>query len=154
MASITSIFRRKSRGGEPNPSAWVDNILSRRFVRTRQTSPIDETRVAIMVPRFDGKILGRYLMPILKKPEFPINLDEMGSFVWEACDGIRTGEDILDLLEVRFSNTEQPRQRLALFLRALALQGHLGEALGDAATTSMNVERESPSTSKDFAVRP
>lgn len=155
MSTFSSIFKqRRTTDNDADPSAWIDDVMSRRFIRTRRTEHRDDARAQIMVPRFDGRILGRYLLPLLKKPEFPIVLDDIGSTVWGACDGSLTGEDILNILHERFGDMDQQRQRLALFLRTLALQGHLGEALDAPTSTSMNAESDTESTAKDLEERP
>lgn len=82
--------------------------------------------VVLLVPKFGGKILGRWLQPRLRDPYMKIHLDALGSAVWEACDGARTGEEIAALLAERFPGTPQPAERVRVFLRRLRMQGHIG----------------------------
>jgi hypothetical protein len=81
--------------------------------------------VAILVPKFGGAILGRWLQPRLKNPYQRLVLDEVGSAVWERCDGTASGHEIARFLAERFPDMQSPTERLALFVRALLRDGHL-----------------------------
>ena len=108
----------------PSPSL-VDTALAFRPQRTRETERGDDGRAAIVVPKFNGKILGKYLMPRLRQPNFLVRLDEVGSFTWDLCDGSLTGEGIAERLAERFPDLVDPRGRAAIFLRQLLGQGHV-----------------------------
>jgi hypothetical protein len=103
----------------------VDGLLAGRIVTARPADRTDDGRVAIRVPRFDGRILRRVLVPLLKRPDFHVRLDDLGSAAWDLCDGTRTGEEMATLLADRFPDQPDVRLRLALFLRTLLAQGHL-----------------------------
>jgi hypothetical protein len=116
---------------EPVPPPWVAQVLAARPVHARPFDRDAEDRVAIRVPRFDGAILRRLLMPRLRRPEFRIRLDAFGTCAWDACDGRRTGEDIAALLSARWPDEPGMRLRAAMFLRQLLIQGHLRDAGAD-----------------------
>jgi hypothetical protein len=49
-----------------------------------------------------------------------VHLDEVGSFVWQRCDGQATVAEIAQAMEQRFGARVAPAlERLALFLRQL-----------------------------------
>lgn len=77
----------------------------------------------LLIPKFKGKILGRWLQPRLKHPLVKLNLDEYGSAVWECCDGNTSVKQIAEILKSRFGDKIEPvMDRLSLFIR------HLDEA--------------------------
>lgn len=105
--------------------AWVDGLMAGRFVAGRPADRTDDGHVAIRVPRFDGRILRKVLVPLLKRPDFHVRLDALGSAAWDLCDGTRTGEEMAAALAERFPDQADVRLRLAIFLRTLLAQGHL-----------------------------
>jgi hypothetical protein len=107
------------------PPAWVDALLACRLTPLRPFDQGADGRVSIRVPRFDGRLLRRLLMPLLRRPDFGIRLDDLGSAAWMLCDGARTGEDIATLLVDRFPAQTDVRLRFAVFLKALVAQEHL-----------------------------
>jgi len=110
---------------------WVPDLLSCRLTRLRGIDRGDDGRVWLRVPRFDGSILRRVLVPLLRNPEFRIRLDDLGSAAISRCDGERTGEAIAQDLVACFPDQPDVRLRLAIFLRTLVAQGHLrAERLG------------------------
>ncbi len=81
--------------------------------------------VVIQVPKFQGK-LGKTFCKLLKKENiFYANLDEIGSLVWEYCDGKHTVEEILEVLKQNFPDEENLDQRLFLFLRQMQALNYL-----------------------------
>ena len=57
---------------------------------------------------------------LFKKPEVShIDLDEMGSFVWQAMDGKKTVLELSDEFAAAFPEEEKPVERLAQFLKIL-----------------------------------
>ncbi len=110
------------------PPPWIDHVMAVRPTPNRPFEHDADGRVKVRVPRFDGAILRRLLMPRLRRPDFLIRLDAFGTCVWEACDGRRTGEDIATMLTGRWPDETGMRLRLAMFLRQLLVQGHLRDA--------------------------
>lgn len=56
----------------------------------------------------------------MKNPYFRIKLDEIGSAVWEMCDGEKTVREIGECLHQRFKDKIEPvYDRLAVFLQTL-----------------------------------
>ena len=80
----------------------------------------DGERVVLLRPRFVRGPLAWWLQPILPHPYLKVHLDEVGSFIWERCDGETTVAEILAAMEAAFGERVSPAiDRLALFLRQL-----------------------------------
>jgi len=76
--------------------------------------------IILKKPKFKNKHLVKYLMPYLKRPDFKINLDEIGSFVWTNIDGQTSIEEIADRLDLKFGNRIKPvNDRLGQFVQSL-----------------------------------
>jgi hypothetical protein len=105
----------------------IEDIRDRVFVRGRESVDLEDGLVAILVPRFDGPLLRRFLMPRLRHPNFRITLDASGSFVWKMLDGQMSVGDIARAWAADNPGEEVPLARVALFVRALAMQGHVNE---------------------------
>jgi hypothetical protein len=99
----------------------VLNLLELKPQRCKEWERAAENGFAvILIPRFQGAILGKILQPRLKRPFFKINLDEFGTAVWECCDGNTTVAKIAELLRQKFGADIEPVQdRLGLFIRQL-----------------------------------
>jgi hypothetical protein len=76
--------------------------------------------VVLLIPRFRRGLCAKWLQPRLKKPYFRLSLDEVGSFVWEQCDGKMTVREIAALMAARFGENVQPvENRLSIFFATL-----------------------------------
>ncbi len=75
--------------------------------------------VEIKVPKFKSDF-GKSFCKLIKKDNyFVAKLDPLGSTVWQNCDGIKTVEQILFIVEKQFADEENIDQRLFLFLQQL-----------------------------------
>jgi hypothetical protein len=70
------------------------NLFALRPQRAVEWERTQDGRTALIVPRFRARLLARFLLPRLKRPNFHVRLDEIGSHVWDRCDGTAT---VLDL---------------------------------------------------------
>ena len=76
----------------------------------------------IKLPKFRRK-WGNWFCRLLHRSTYiPVNLDEIGSFVWEKCDGEHSFEEILNGLEKNFGG-EKMDKRLRKFLHQLERGG-------------------------------
>jgi hypothetical protein len=83
-------------------------------------SELDGDSVVVLRPRFMSGPLARWLQPRLRRPHFRVHLDELGSFVWNRCDGRTTVGEIATEMEQHFGDqAEQAMQRLQRFLAEL-----------------------------------
>lgn len=74
-------------------------------------------KVSVQIPRFRSRLMAWYQRR-LKRPHLELQLDEIGSAVWLACDGQRNVAQIGDSLRQRFGERVEPVwDRLALFVQ-------------------------------------
>lgn len=88
-----------------------------RVVRIRDAEQGDDGMVTVLRPRFLRGPLAWWLQPRLPKPYYRVCLDEIGSFVWQRCDGEQTVAQIAAAMELQFGDeAELAMKRLVLFL--------------------------------------
>ncbi len=67
-------------------------------------------------PSFVERVVFKWLKP---KP-YKVDLDEVGSFIWQLCDGKNTVENIIEKAKVEFADKINPaEERVKLFLSQL-----------------------------------
>ncbi len=88
--------------------------------RAREWRVTDEGRVRVLEPRYGSGPIGRWLATRLTRPNIEIRLDDIGSAVWQACDGETSVGEIAERLRERFGERVEPaRDRLGTFLRQM-----------------------------------
>lgn len=81
---------------------------------------MDGETVVLLYPKFRNKLFVKFLLPSMKKPDWKIRLDEIGSWVWQHSDGTATVREIAEGLRQHFGEKVEPvYDRLGLFLRKL-----------------------------------
>lgn len=76
--------------------------------------------MVVRVPKFRHRLLARWLVPLLARPEFRVRLDAMGSFVWGQCDGHATVLEIAQRAKQRFGgDAAAVEERVAQFVQRL-----------------------------------
>lgn len=96
------------------------NLLTLVPVRTGAWTTTEPGSVVVRVPRFGPGRLGRWFSRSFKLEDIQVNLDELGSAVWKACDGRSTVGEIGERLRVEFGDRIEPlHNRLALFFKQL-----------------------------------
>jgi hypothetical protein len=81
----------------------------------------DDGRITLLKPKFKNKLLVKYIIPRINKPNYKIKLDRFGSFVWKQCNGKNTVGQIGNLLKEKFQDDIEPvYDRLAVFIQSLA----------------------------------
>jgi hypothetical protein len=99
------------------------NLLDMRPVRVREFEIAQvegADRVVVLIPRFGYTKIGRWFNERLRKPYHKIKLDELGSFIWNLCDGNMQVKDICSCLHEKFGNKVDPvYDRVALFLKQM-----------------------------------
>ena len=98
---------------EANHQEWMGSIPERLLDWEKDSA---SERAVLLVPRFRKGLLKKWVQPKLKKPFMKVKLDEIGSFVWEHCDGKTKVKDIASALDQKFGERVQPAEnRLKLF---------------------------------------
>ena len=88
--------------------------------RLREWERGENNRIVILVPKLRGKRLGKWLLPKLKRPYYKVKLDDLGSFIWEQCDGTKTVQEIALGLKEKFGEKVEPVfERACLFFDKL-----------------------------------
>ncbi len=95
-------------------------------VRLLDAERDEQGHITVLQPRRPEGLLGRLLAKGVDGGHLHVALDEVGSAVWEACDGSNTVRDIAALLSERFGEDFDPEhKRLALFVQTMKHQGYL-----------------------------
>ncbi len=79
--------------------------------------------VTVIRPKYISKFGGIIMMPLLKQKYFRIKLDELGSLVWQNCDGSNSVEKIVEILQQTFKEgQDQLLERTVKFFLQLQKQ--------------------------------
>jgi len=115
-----------NRGGKPKPSRG--QIMGARPVRNPSVKWVREARLEdrppvalLQIPR-RGDRWGNLLAKAFRLPDFrKVELDEIGSDVWELCDGVRSVDVISRAICVQYKlNKRQGEASVTAYLRMLA----------------------------------
>ena len=87
----------------------------------------EQDEVVVKIPR-RGDNVGRFLGWMFFVPESrPIVLDEVGSFVWNYCDGSRSVADLVDLMAAEYQVGKREMElSLTEYLKTLGKRGMVG----------------------------
>ncbi len=108
---------RKDRSLRDRPAPNLLQMIPR---RDREWSVGEDGRVRILAPRFGPRRLGRRVASLIGRPHIPVRLDDVGSVVWQDCDGTSTVGQIARRLEGTFGDAVAPvNDRLARFFAEL-----------------------------------
>ena len=112
------MWKRKKAGSTDSP-----NLLDFTPVRLIEWEQVDDERVVLLVPKFTHSFWVRWLVPLLRRPNFRVKLDERGSLVWLHCDGHTTVGEIGERLHEQFGEEAEPLyERLVVFIRMIKQQ--------------------------------
>jgi hypothetical protein len=86
-----------------------------------------EDQIVLRVPWRRDR-LGRVLKRLVSAPDYrQVILDEVGSDVWELCDGKHSVDGIIQALAGKYKlNRREVELSLAVYLRTLAKRGYIG----------------------------
>ena len=77
-------------------------------------------RAVVLRPKFGESRAGRWLAARLGDPCYRIRLDEVGAFIWRACDGETPLMEIAARLRAEFGERVEPaEERLARFVQTM-----------------------------------
>lgn len=97
-----------------------NNFLTLRPKWNRRWEQIDDSRAVIFIPKFGEHVFGKWIMAKIQTPDYRLTLDEIGSFVWQNCNGMASVQEIAEKLQGRFGDKVEPvYERLELFFRQL-----------------------------------
>jgi len=85
----------------------------------------EKGEITLQMPRFQNKLLLKFIRQFQIKETCQIHLDEFGSYVWKQCDGNQCVYDIgLKLKDTFGEHVEPVFDRLGLFIKML-IKNHL-----------------------------
>lgn len=96
-----------------------DNFML--YIPIKKHDTYEERKGKVYLMFYHDKFIEKLFAKVLKKPMVTdIELDEIGSYVWNVMDDKRNVLEISDMLSTRFpNNSENMTNRLILFLRYL-----------------------------------
>ncbi|MBN2135749.1 MAG: PqqD family protein [Acidobacteria bacterium] len=98
----------------------VPNLLELTPERLVDYKKRDDGIIDLVIPKFRHKLLKDFFMKRLQKPTWKVELDEIGTFVWENIDGKTNVEKIGKKMAAHFGeNVEPVYERLNQFLYML-----------------------------------
>ncbi len=107
----------------PMPEPTLDDAIP---VRQHRSEDRPDGGVTLFMPRFSGAFARRFILPLFARPEFRVQLDDLGSAVWRACDGRTSVGEIVAALQARTGGeSAELRTRVHQFLRRLHREGSI-----------------------------
>jgi hypothetical protein len=80
-----------------------------------------EGGVILWTPKFTHPFMVKYILPLFRKKEYKINLDQYGSFVWLHVDGKKSVQQIGSAMYAEFGEKIEPvEQRLGIFINIMS----------------------------------
>jgi Coenzyme PQQ synthesis protein D (PqqD) len=96
------------------------NLLELKPLRNVESAPNADGTVVLIVPKFQGRFVSRWIMPVLAKPYIRLKLDAHGSYFWNECDGRSTVREIAGKMSEHFGEGIEPMlDRIGAFMRRL-----------------------------------
>ena len=106
--------------GQFSSLAGGDAFLLAQPRRRLEWREADDGRCVVLRPKFGDGRVGRWLAARVGDPHYRIRLDELGTFVWKACDGHTSVQDIARSMREQFGPSVEPaEQRVAAFIRKM-----------------------------------
>jgi len=121
--NLGTLFRRKK------PILSRDQVYASRPMRNPNLrwERTEEGLVVLAIPRRED-LLGKILTIVFVVPKSrSVQLDEVGSFVWDLCDGENSIREMIDRLSGEYKlNRKEADVSLTTYLRDLAKRGIVG----------------------------
>ncbi len=96
------------------------NLLDLIPIQNIQSKKNKEGHFTLLKPKYSHPLLVKHLLPRLKNPYFKVKLDEIGSFIWNLCDGKNSVKEIGLELKNEFGERVEPLyERLGIFFQNL-----------------------------------
>ena len=96
------------------------NLWELKPLRIAKWETTEEGKVVVLVPKFKNPFLAKWILPFLAKPFFRIKLDDIGSLIWQQCDGATPISTIAETLRAKFGEAVDPvDERINKFLNHL-----------------------------------
>ena len=107
-------MRKKKAKKEAKPLNLLDLVP----VRKVEWKKAEDGLIVLLKPKYAHTFFVKHALPRFKSPNYKIRLDEIGSHIWEACDGKLTVMELGKRLKDKFGAKIEPLfDRLALFIQ-------------------------------------
>jgi hypothetical protein len=108
------------------------DFMGNRFVRRYEWQESEDGRVVVLRPRFGEGRLARRVAELFHVSDYQIRLDEIGTTVWQRCDGTTTGRQIAEELRAQFGDRVEPAEdRLQRFITQMLRARMIGLQSGE-----------------------
>ena len=102
----------------------TENLFELKPRQLRSFEELDDGTIDVILPRYGDTRIGRLLKRVLSNRPVRIHLDDIGTSVWQMCDGRRTVDEIGRSLHDRFGDRIEPvYDRLEEFLMQMKRAG-------------------------------
>ena len=99
-----------------SPAAFM-SARPRRLLEWREE---DDGGCVLLRPKLGRSTVGRWLASRFGEPYYRIRLDDVGTFVWKACDGHTSLAMIVDRMRAEFGGRVEPADsRLVAFVQKM-----------------------------------
>ena len=108
-----------------NREEIIDQWLDLYPIRQYQYEASQEGMITVLVPHSENWLTKR-ILPKPKNPAQRIQLDELGSFVWNLCDGKYSVQEICQNMEESFKGrVDSVQERTVLFVQQMYQQNFI-----------------------------
>lgn len=96
------------------------NLLELKPLRNLEWEEGENDTVVLLVPKFTNRLMRKWVLPLLRKPNFRVTTDAFGGFVWKKCDGATSVLSIAEEMNRSFGPEFDPSyDRTTTFVRQL-----------------------------------
>jgi hypothetical protein len=107
---------------KPNRKEIINQWLDLYPIRQFQYQTSEDSKIIVLVPHSENW-LTKKILPKPKKPAQRIHLDELGSFVWNLCDGTCSVREICENIQKKFKDrADSVNERTVLFIQQMYQQ--------------------------------
>jgi len=97
------------------------NLLSLKPQRNLLWETAENECVVLLVPKFRNRLVIKWFVPMLAKPNIRVTLDQLGSYCWQHFDGKTTVQEIGERMSHDFSQpVDSMYERIGKFIATLA----------------------------------
>lgn len=108
------------------PNETSRDLLSIKPKRNLEWETKEDSNVVLLIPKFKHPLLVKWFVPMLAKPNIKLKLDELGSYVWNKCDGQTSIESIGMEMSTKFGQPLEPMyERIGKFVAKLERNKYL-----------------------------
>ena len=102
----------KKQKGDPHPVNLLD-LIPEQAIKSEKS---EDGSSVLLKPKYRHAWFVKHVLPRMKSPNYKIKLDDIGSFIWDLCDGKRSVKEIGEKMEEKFGDKVEPLyDRLRIF---------------------------------------